>query len=285
MDQLLRKLAARVEAFPGVAGFCALDLTSGDTISQLGDEPFPSASTIKIYVLVTLLCQAEQKPGLLQERLPITQRVPGSGVLTYLEHPVELSLLDIAILMMIASDNTATNMCIERAGMDQINATIAGFGLRNTVLRRVMQDNAAIAAGRENITTPNDLVATFAELHAGKPSVEVARRALEVMSKENGTPFRSVVPSGIAIAHKPGGMPRVRSEAGVIYLPNRPYALAVMCKYAMQDVAEQSRFLSDMARITHQYFSTIATSNAFGQGLANQVEAGAVALAGVDYIE
>lgn len=269
LEQLERKLAQRVEAFPGVAGFCALDLTSGDAISLLGDEPFPSASTIKIYVLVALLCQAEQKPGLLEERVPITQRVPGSGVLTYLEHAVELSVLDIAILMMIASDNTATNMCIERAGMDSVNATIRGFGLRNTVLRRVMQDNAAIAAGRENITTPNDLVATLAALHAGKPSAEVARRALGIMSKEYGTPFRNVIPSEIAIAHKPGGMPRVRSEAAIIYLPNRPYALAAMCKYAMDDVAEQSRFLADMARITHHYFHTLATSNTFGQGLAN----------------
>ena len=267
LERLDRELTHRADAFPGVAGFSVRDLATGEQISLLGDEPFPSASTIKIFILVTLLCQAEQDAGLLQQRLPIELRVPGSGVLTYLEEPVELSLLDVAILMMIVSDNTATNICIEQAGMDEINRTIAGFGLSQTVLRRVMQDAAAIAAGRENITTPNDLVSTFAALHAGKPSGDVARRALTIMSKPYSSPFRSAIPETIDIAHKTGGMPRVRSEATLVNLPNRPYALAVMAKYAMNDVAEQDRFLSDMARITHQFFATLADSNGYGQGL------------------
>jgi beta-lactamase class A len=267
LARLQRELAERAEAFPGVAGFSVHDLVSGEQISRLGDEQFPSASTIKIFVLVTLLCQAEQNAGLLDQRVPIEMRVPGSGVLTYLEQPIELSLLDVAILMMIVSDNTATNICIERAGMDEINRTIAGFGLSQTVLRRVMQDSAAIAAGKENLTTPDDLVSTFAALHAGKPSPAVARRALQIMSKLYSSPFREAIPTEIVIAHKTGGMPRVRSEAALVDLPNRPYALAVMCKYAMNDVAEQNIFLSDMARTAHQVFATLADSNVHGQGL------------------
>jgi beta-lactamase class A len=269
LDLLRSKLIEHVDDFPGVAGFSVLDLTTGDQISTLGDEPFPAASTIKIYVLVTLLCQAESAPaaGLLEQRVPIDVRVPGSGVLTYLEHPVELSLLDLAILMMIASDNTATNICIERAGIDQVNATIADFGLANTVLRRAMQDHEAIAAGRENITTPNDLVSTFASLHAGKPRATVASRALEVMSKPYASPFRAAIPGAIRIAHKTGGMPRVRAEGALIDLPGRPYAFSVMSKYAMLDSAQQGSFLSDMARTTHQFFATLADSTSFGQGL------------------
>lgn len=268
LARLQRELAQRAESFPGVAGFSVRDLLSGEQISLLGDEPFPSASTIKIFILVTLLCQAERNAGLLEQRIPIESRVPGSGVLTYLEQPVELSLLDVAILMMIVSDNTATNVCIGRAGMDEINRTIAGFGLSQTVLRRVMQDAVAIAAGKENVTTPNDLVSTFAALHDGKPSPGVARRALQIMSKLYSSPFREAIPSEIVIAHKTGGMPRVRSEAALVDLPNRPYALSVMCKYAMNDVAEQNTFLSDMARTTHQFLGTLADSNAYGQGLS-----------------
>jgi hypothetical protein len=170
-------------------------------------------------------------------------------VLSYLEHAVELSLLDLAILMMIASDNTATNICIERAGVDSVNATIADFGLSNTVLRRVMQDHQAIAAGRENITTPNDLVSTFASLYAGKPTDTSARRALDVMSKPYASPFSAAIPGSL------------------VYLPGRPYAFSVMSKYAMNDAAEHSAFLSNMARTTHQFFATLADSSPFGQGL------------------
>jgi len=269
LDLLRRRLMERIETFPGVAGFCVRDLVTGAQISSLGDEPFPSASTIKIYVLLTLLCQAAHNPGLLEQRIAIEVRVPGSGVLSYFEHPVELSLLDVAILMMIVSDNTATNICIERAGMANVNSTIAEMGLTNTVLRRVMQDSEAIAASRENITTPHDLVATFASLDAGKPSAAPARRALEIMSKPYSSPFRSVIPGAVRLAHKTGGMPRVRAEAGIVYLPNRPFALSVMCKYAMNDGAEQGSFLSDLARTTYQFFATLADANKFGQGLTS----------------
>ncbi len=270
-ELLHRKLSQSVADFPGVVGFSVRDLTTGEQIDLLGDELFPAASTIKIFVLATLLCQAESEPTreLLEQRISVDVRVPGSGVLTYLEHPVELSLLDLAILMMIVSDNTATNICIERAGMDHVNSTIANFGLTNTVLRRAMQDHAAIAAGRENVTTPNDLVETFAALHAGKPTPGTANRALEVMSKLYSSPFRSAIPESIRVAHKTGGMPRVRAEAALVYLPNRPYAFSVMSKYAMSDPAQQGAFLSDVARTTHQFFATLADSNPFGQGLSS----------------
>src|SRR5205823_10152836 len=119
-------------------------------------------------------------------------------------------------------------------------------------------------------TTPNDLVSTFAALHAGKPSPDVARRALQIMSKLWSSPFREAIPSEVVIAHKTGGMPRVRSEAALVDLPNRPYALSVMCKYAMNDGAQQSAFVSDVARTTHQFFATLADSNPFGQGLSRR---------------
>jgi beta-lactamase class A len=132
-----------------------------------------------------------------------------------------------------------------------------------------MQDNEAIAAGRENVTTPNDLVATFAALHADKPTPGVARRAIEIMSKPYGSPFCAVLPSSLRVAHKTGGMPRVRSEAALVDLPRRPYALCVMSKYAMNDTAEQNALLSDAARTTHTFFATLADSNQYGQGLSS----------------
>lgn len=261
-------MLARAADFPAVVGFSVRDLTNGAQISALGDEPFPSASTIKVYVLLTLLQQAENTPGVLDERVAIDVRVPESGVLSYLENSVELSVLDLAILMIIASDNTATNICIERVGMEQVNRTIANFGLTNTVLRRVMQDLEAIASGRENTTTPNDLVSTFAMLHAGKPSAKIARRALEILSKSFESPFRSAIPDSIAIAHKTGSMPHVQAEAALVSLPNRPYAFSVMSKFAMADLAARHAFLADMARTTHHFFATLADSNEFGVGLS-----------------
>src|SRR6185503_14222255 len=126
-------------------GFLVKDLTSGASVAFREDEQFPSASTIKIHILTALLRAAERGELALDERISLTPdlRVAGSGVITYLEHPLELSLYDIAVLMILVSDNTATNICIQRVGMAKVNALIGEFGLKQTALRRLMQDQEA----------------------------------------------------------------------------------------------------------------------------------------------
>ncbi len=109
--------------------------------------------------------EAERATFALDERIAITpeMRVAGGGVLAYLDHPVELSLHDIATLMILVSDNSATNICINRVGMDKVNALISDFGLWGTELRHLMQDREAILSGRENVSTPAELAETLAQ--------------------------------------------------------------------------------------------------------------------------
>ena len=267
-ERLRAALVTRVETFDGVAGFCIRDLTDGTSIAHRGDEGFPAASTIKIHILTALLKKAEAGELDLEQRIALTPglRVPGSGVLSYLEHPVELSLFDIAVLMILVSDNTATNICIERVGMDAVNALIRDLNLKGTHLRRLMQDRAAILLGQENLSTPADLVSTVAALYAGKPTPTVAQRTLDVMAKSKPTPFRLAIPADVRLSHKTGRMARVRNEAGIVHLERRPYAIAVMTRFDLGDDAEQDAFVSDLARITHQYMALLATTNEFGQG-------------------
>jgi len=252
-----------------VDGFAVRDVVTGMAIDLRADETFPSASTIKIHVLTALLREAETGRLSLDERVPIMPDLlaKGSGVLTYLEGPVELHSFDVAVLMILVSDNTATNICIDRVGMEQVNALCAEFGLKATSLRRHIQDRQAIIEGRENVTTPNDLVTTLRVLHEGRPSPSIAERTLAVLAKSKPSPIRSVIPAAVAIAHKTGRMSRVRAEAGIVYLTGRPYVLAVMTKYAMNDEAEQDVFVSEIARTTHRYMTALATSNEYGQGL------------------
>jgi beta-lactamase class A len=268
-DLLGQRLRERAEAFDGLAGFVVKDLTSGASVVFREDEQFPSASTIKIHILAALLRAAEDGALSLDERIALTPdlRVAGSGVITYLEHPVELSLFDIAVLMILVSDNSATNICIQRVGMAKVNALIGEFGLKQTALRRLMQDQEAIRSGRENVSTPAELAKTLEALHANKPSARTAQQVLSVLAKSKPSPFRLAIPPAIKIAHKTGRMPRVRAEAGIVYLPDRPYVIAVMTRYAMVDDAEQDAFVSDIARVAHQFMSALATSNTYGQGL------------------
>jgi len=269
-DRLESQVSRRVEGFPGVAGACVHDLSEDYGFSVLGDEVFPTASTIKIHVLTQLLLRAERGEVDLDQRLTVTSdvHVPGSGVLTYLGEPIELTLLDIATLMIIVSDNTATNMCIDVAGVEGTNELIRQLGLTKTVLRRKMQDHEAVARGEENVSTPKECVEMLRLLYEGQPTPGVAEQCLSILKKrKSATLFSSAIPRTIPLANKPGGMSRVRCDAGIVYLERRPYAMAVMTKYAICEHPDQEQFIVDTARLIHRTMSVLADTNQFGQGI------------------
>jgi beta-lactamase class A len=260
----------RAQEFPGVAGISVKDLARGDGFAVRGDEEFPTASSIKIHILTQLLLREERGEIDLSERVLLTPEmdVSGSGVLTYLEGELELSWLDIAILMIIVSDNTATNLCIDLAGMEATNALLRDLGLERTTLRRKMQDQEAVARNVENVGTPNEFVKMLELLHSGRPTPGVAQRCLAILKKAKaGTLFSRVIPPTVPLANKPGGMDRVRCDAGIVYLPRRPYAMTIMTKFAICDHADQEWFIIDTARLIHKTLSLLDVTSDHGQGL------------------
>ena len=260
-----------VDAFPGVAGVCVRDLAGENCISVNGAEPFPTASTIKIHVLTQLLVRAERGELDMQSRIVVTpeMRVPGSGILSHLEGDVELTLHNLAVLMIALSDNTATNLCIDLAGMEETNRLLRNMGLTATTLRRKMQDPDAITESRENVATPGECVAMLLALHRGKPSPNVSRECLEILKKPQNAPLNMVVPPDVPVANKPGGMERVQCDAGIVYLPRKPYAVAIMTKHGMTDGQEQRQFVVDTARIVHETMNILDITNDYGLGLPN----------------
>jgi beta-lactamase class A len=268
-QRLERELSRRVEAFPGVAGVYVKDLVAGTGVGVRAEDLFPTASTIKIHVLTRLFQRAERGEISLTERVRLTPQmlVPGSGVLTYLEGDPDLSRLDIAILMITTSDNTATNLCIDWAGIDDTNRLLRDLGLTRTMLRRKMQDHEASARGDENVATPAECVAMLEHLHAGRPTPWVAERVISILKKWKQGPLNRALPATIAVANKPGGMERVRCDAGVVYLPRRPYAIAVMTKFGLSDAAHQEWFIIETAQLAHETMVAIDGASELGQGI------------------
>jgi len=268
-QRLESQLGDMVLGFPGVAGVAVKDLTTGNSIAVHGDEEFPTASTIKIHILTQLLARAQRGEVDLDRKVDITpdMRVPGSGVISYLGEDVQLTVWDIAVLMIIVSDNTATNLCIDWAGIDETNALIREMGLTTTTLRRKMQDRPAIIRGGENVATPVECVAMMELLHNGMPSPEVAQQCLEILKKPKNGSLNRAIPQGLSIANKPGAMDRVRCDAGIVYLPNHPYAVAVMTKFALQDPLEHEGFIIDTAKAIHQTMVALDSTNALGLGV------------------
>src|SRR5439155_20878941 len=134
----------------GVLGVAILDLSTGRTLFLNADEVLPTASSIKIAILAELYHQAQQGKLKLTDAytLQSSDLVGGSGITGALTPGVtRLTLRDVAALMISVSDNSATNVIIDRIGMENINALLDSLGLAHTRLRRKMMDVKAAAEG------------------------------------------------------------------------------------------------------------------------------------------
>jgi len=269
-QRLSRELDPLVAGFPGVAGVYVRDLATGRHVAVNADELYPTASTIKMHILARLMQRAEAGEIDLERRVLIDEgvRVPGSGVLTYLDHAEHLTVRDVAVLMIIVSDNTATNLCIDWATIDGTNAMLRKLGLTKTVLRRKMQDHASVLRGDENVASPAEVVQFLDVLHRGEGlSRFVCDETLKVLKKPKRGFLAPGLPQDIEMANKPGAMDRIRNDAGIIYLKRRPYAICVMTKYGPPDRTLQERFIGDVAQTVHGYLATLDGTSAYGQGV------------------
>jgi beta-lactamase class A len=268
-QRLEAKVGALCAAFPGVMGVFVKELEGDHSLAVRGDEVFPMASTIKIHVLTRLLLRAERGELDLDQKIAITPEMlaQGSGILGHLDGEIELTVLNLANLMIMVSDNTATNFCIDLAGMAETNAMLRELGLAHTMLRRKMEDQAAVVRNEENVATPAEAVAMLEQLYRGRPTPGVAEQGLSILKKPNRGLIQRSLPEEV-VASKPGGMAQVRCDAGIVFLPRRPYALAVMTKYGLGHPLDAEFAVMGVVRDVHETMAALDRSSLFGQGIS-----------------
>jgi beta-lactamase class A len=266
-------LEEKLGSFPGLAGLCFRDLKSGVEIEIRGDQQFPTASTIKMHILAHLLelREAGKLDWLERVKVDSTLSVPGSGVLAYLDDSTELTVRDIATLMIIVSDNTATNLCIDWATMEGVNDMLGRLGLTRTVLRRKMQDHGSVREGNENLSTPAEIIRFLDLLYSGHGfSSSTCEETLTILKKPKRGYMSPSLPEDLVIAGKPGGMDKVRNDAGIVYQERRPYALCIMTTYGLGDRRLGEQFIADTANFIHGYMAMLDRSGPWGQGVPTE---------------
>jgi beta-lactamase class A len=268
----VQEIAARVD---GVVGYAIVDLTSGERIGRLENATFPTASAIKLAIVYELFKQAEEGTVRLDQALTLdrTQAVGGTGVLVEMGTPT-LSIRDYAVLMVTLSDNTATNVLIDRLGMDRIAARMQALGLNGTRLRRHMMDTAAARRGEENVSTPAELVRLLQAMYGSGPATPGAGPAkaghylmddaIELLKKPKENRLRKGLPEGVASADKSGELEGVRVDAGIVFAKNRPYVLCVMTTF-LKDEMEGERAIESISRAAYEYFSRLGAGGALGR--------------------
>jgi beta-lactamase class A len=262
LEHRVAEIAARVD---GVVGYEVLDLTSGERFGHLERELFPTASTIKLAIVYELFKQVEEGRVRLDDTIVLdrAQAVGGSGVLHELGTPT-LSVRDYATLMVMLSDNTATNVLIDRLGMENVTKRMAGLGLKDTKLRRKMIDLAAARRGDENVSTPSDIVALLETMYRPGSRTRFASEMIALLEKPKSSRLRRGLPPDVEAADKPGELEGVRVDAGIVYAKNRPYILCVMTTY-LKSEAEGERAIEEMSRAAYDYFSRLGAGLQYGR--------------------
>jgi beta-lactamase class A len=270
--ELREKLAASLErtasTLDGIMGYAVVDLTSGDRIERLPSSVFATASTIKLAILYELFRQADEGKLSLDAARPLDRRqvVGGSGVLAELTAPV-MPLRDYATLMVVLSDNTATNVLIDEVGMANVTARMASLGLKETQLRRKMIDMAAARRGDENVSTPAEIARLLEIIYRGEGLKKESQDALlAILKKSKTTALRRGIPPGVPVASKPGTLDGVEVDAGIVFVQGRPYILSVMTAYLAQNAAGEAAIAS-ASRAAFEYFDRRAKSSEYGRSI------------------
>lgn len=263
--KLEREFRAISDSFPGAMAIQFIDLTDGTRVGVNEQLIFPQGSSIKIPILIELFRQAEGRPQILRERQRVTAatRTAGSGVIgQFADGSSELSNEDLAVLMIVLSDNTATNLLIDAVGMDAVNRTMASLGAPQTKLQRKMIRPDASARGEENVSTAReaaDLMVRVArcDLPVSRDSCARIRRILEIPKSDA---VRRAVPADVAVASKPGGIEGVAAIWAIVAVPDRPFVLAAMTNYGGDGDASITR----AARAALDHATRLARSTPHG---------------------
>jgi len=269
---LWQKLEASIrdvdQHLDGVMGVAIEDLASGDHYFQNEEEVFAQASSIKITVLANLYLQAQQ--GKLKLTDPYTVQasdlVPDSDIMNGLTPGVtRVTLRDLATMMVAVSDNAATNVLIDRVGMDNVNAMLDGLGLKNTRLRRKMMDLEAAKQGRENISTPREMMTLLDAIYHGKVlNKESTEEFFKMLSTNKDSWIPRDLPAGLKVANKPGALEAVRNDSGIVFVEGRPYVICVMTSF-LRNEREGEEAISKVSLAAWQMFDRLSRATEYGR--------------------
>jgi beta-lactamase class A len=270
---LWKKLEASIDEIDrnldGVMGVAIEDLTTGQKFELRCDEVFPQASSIKIAILAELYHQAQQAQLKLSNMYTVraSDLVADSYIMNGLTPGLtQLTLRDLATMMVAVSDNSATNVLIDRVGMENVNSLLDSLVLPHTRLRRKMMDLRAAGEGRENVSTPSEMMRLLEALYRGKVlNQELTADYFNVLStpkKDSWIPRD--LPEDLKIANKHGELEGVRTDSGIVFVENRPYIICVMTTYLRRE-RDGEEAISKISFQAYRMFDRISRASEYGR--------------------
>jgi beta-lactamase class A len=251
---LEQQVQARIQGFPGKVTLYAKNLQSGASYGVGAENPVRTASTIKLAIMVE--CFFEAAEGKLQWSEPLKvsagEKVSGTGVVQDLSEGDELPIRDMVDLMIVLSDNTATNLILNRIGGDAVNARMAQLGFPQTrVMRKILGDRNDLKPFPSGITiegaklenkkwgigrsSPREMAAILEKLYRGElVSKAASDEMLAILKRQRDHDGIGRDMKDITIASKSGALDHLRSDVGIVYSQHGPIAMAI----TVEDIPE-----------------------------------------------
>jgi beta-lactamase class A len=238
---------ARCAGFPGTVTMAAKNLVTGKAYGLGADKPVRTASTIKLAIMIECFYEATEGKLKLTEPVKLTadEKVSGSGILQDLSAGSEFPIRDLVDLMIVLSDNTATNLILNRIGGNAVNARMAQLGIQSTrVMRKILGDGTDLKPFPTGITeegskpenkkwgigrsSPKDMLMLLEKLYQGTlVDKQASDEMLGILKHQRDTCCMGRDMPDITVAHKTGALDHLRSDVGIIYSKRGPIAMAI----------------------------------------------------------
>ena len=268
--RLRAELEERIARYPGRVHLSLLDPASGrELLAIRGDDPVTSASIIKVPLLVELYHQVENGRLRLEDPMVLLEadKVGGSGILQHLAAPHHLTVADAALLMIILSDNTATNLLIDKVGIRPSWERMEALGLPRTKLHSKTFDRSTSVAMDSSrvyglgVTTASEYARLLGLIYRGEAvSPEASAAMVEILKKQHyreGIPRG--LPAGVTVANKTGSLSAARHDCGIVYSEAADYVLCILTDEnedrGWSIDAEPHRLTGELAAIVHRHMA------------------------------
>lgn len=243
--------------YNGNVGIYLKDLNTGKVWEHNPDRLFPSASLIKLPIMAAIFEKIKAGELTLDTQIKLTRkyRAGGSGSLKWVREGTSLSVMELVYKMITESDNTATKMLVEYAGLDYLQSEFEKIGLVHT---KIYPEGFSLTSGRvarENYTTTREMAGLLEDIYSGRLIDEASSEQMLDFLKHNKSRsrLRKGLPLGWEIGHKTGLLRQSCHDVGIVFSPRGDYIIAVLTG-DVPSYSSAKKFIARVAQQTFQYY-------------------------------
>lgn len=257
-DDLSSQIKEQCGQFKGDVSIIIKDLNTGRVIDFDSDRLYPSASLVKLPVMIGCFYANNEKKICLDNRLELKKkyRIKGSGKLLRVPIRTEFSVDELISFMITESNNGATNMLIDCLGFDYLNYCFDKMGLRNTNISRYIMDFKSRSKGKENYTSAADMAFLLERIYKHKViNTYFSRKSMDILKKQRvNDRIPAHLPECIEVAHKTGLERGVCHDVGIVFTPKGDFLICVLTQYRSSHAKKAKQLISNISYLTYLYY-------------------------------